>query len=211
MIFKIAFVHIILFSIIANSFSDFSSNELSKIKSQYGPKAHKRVLLLKKVIDKSKKAKALHKLKYINSFFNKIRYKTDIKHWKKKDYWAIPFELIGTAAGDCEDYAIAKYFSLIKAGISSKKLRIAYVKLKRKRTKFDEAHMVLLYFHKPNSVPIVLDNVNKKLKLASKRKDLKLIYSFNAAGLWKAKNKGTSQKRVGSNKLAKWKSLVDKL
>jgi len=208
---KFIFIYLAIFLITANSFDDITNKELAKIKSKYGVKAFKRTSLLKKVIDKSKKAKALHKLKYINSFFNKIPYKTDIKHWKVNDYWAIPFELIGTAAGDCEDYAIAKYFSLIKAGISSEKLRIAYVKLKRKRTKYDEAHMVLLYFHKPNSVPIVLDNVNKRLTLASKRKDLKLIYSFNAAGLWKAKNKGTSQIRVGNNKLVKWKNLINKL
>ena len=194
-----------------NAFTDFSKNELNSVKSSYGDKAHKRVVLLKSIINKSSKAKDLQKLKLINTFFNTIKYKTDIKHWKVSDYWAIPFEMIGTAAGDCEDYAIAKYFSLIKSGVNSNKLRIAYVKLKRRRTKFEEAHMVLLYIHKPNSVPIVLDNVNKRLTLASKRKDLKLIYSFNASGLWKAKNKGSSQKKVGKNKLAKWKKLVNKL
>ena len=34
---------------------------------------------------------------------------------------------MGTGGGDCEDYAIAKYFSLIKLGIPDEKLRITYV------------------------------------------------------------------------------------
>ena len=34
---------------------------------------------------------------------------------------------MGTNAGDCEDYEIAKYFSLIKLGIPDSKLRITYV------------------------------------------------------------------------------------
>ena len=43
---------------------------------------------------------------------------------EKKDYWATPIEFMGTGAGDCEDYAIAKYFSLINLGIPEDKLRI---------------------------------------------------------------------------------------
>lgn len=210
---KAKLVLLLLFTFM-NYINAFSINktDLNNVKNKYGQKAYKRTLGLKKVIEKASTAKSLEKLKYVNRYLNKIKYLTDIKHWKKHDYWAAPFEFSGTGAGDCEDYAIAKYFSLIKAGISEKKLRIAYVKLKRKRTKYDETHMILLYYHKPNSTPIVLDNVNKRLKLASKRKDLKFIYSFNAGGLWQAKNKGSSsQKRVGSNKLKQWKKLINKL
>jgi len=71
--------------------------------------------------------------------------------------------------------------------------------------------MVLTYYHKPGATPIVLDNINKKLKLASKRTDLRPIYSFNAGGLWQAKNKGKTSLRVGSNNLKNWKSLMSRI
>ena len=162
-------------------------------------------------MQESQNKKVLHKLKNVNDFFNKIKYKRDLAHWGKNDYWAAPFEFMGTGAGDCEDYAIAKYYSLIKLGIPEHKLRITYVKLLRKRTKYEEAHMVLTYYHKKNSTPIVLDNVNKKLQLASKRKDLKPIYSFNANGLWQAKNKGKSSIKIGSNNLKAWQDLMTRI
>ncbi len=71
--------------------------------------------------------------------------------------------------------------------------------------------MVLTYYHKPGASPIVLDNVNKKLKLASKRTDLRPVYSFNASGLWQAKNKGKTSKRVGKNNLKNWKKLMSRI
>lgn len=186
-------------------------SKVDKVAAKYGKKAEKRVLLWDKLIKNAQSKDILHKLKDVNDFFNKIKYKTDSRHWKKKDYWATPFEFLGTAAGDCEDYAIAKYYTLRKLGVPEKKLRIVYVKLKTRRTKFEEAHMVLTYYHKPDATPIVLDNVNKKLKLASKRPDLRPIYSFNARGLWQAKNRGKTQKRVGKNNLRNWKSLMSRI
>ncbi len=189
--------------------SYISQKQLNKISSKYGKKALVRVKAWNDMMQSTQDKKILQKLKKVNDFFNKIRYKTDPRHWRKKDYWATPFEFMGTGAGDCEDYAIAKYFSLRKLGVKENKLRITYVTYKRRGTKYDQAHMVLTYFHKANSTPIVLDNINKKLKLATKRKDLKPVYSFNAGGLWQAKNKGSI--KVGKNNLKAWKSLMSRI
>ena len=202
---------IFLTLITATSTFNISNKKLTAYTKKYGAAATKRVLIWDRVMEESKNVKVLKKLKNINDFFNKIKYKRDLAHWGKKDYWAAPFEFMGTGAGDCEDYAIAKYYSLRKLGIPEHKLRITYVKLLQKRTKYEQAHMVLTYYHKPNSTPIVLDNVNKKLKLASKRKDLKPIYSFNANGLWKAKNKGKTSTKIGSNNLKSWKDLMTRI
>ena len=195
----------------ANTPHNLTQKELNKFTAKYGKKAQKRVLIWDNVVENAKGKKTLQKLKSVNDFFNKIRYKVDIRHWKKKDYWAAPFEFMGTGAGDCEDYAIAKYFTLRKLGIPDNKLRIMYVKYRGRKTGYEQAHMVLTYYHKPNSTPIVMDNINKKLKLASKRKDLKPIYSFNAGGLWQAKNKGKSFKQVGKNNLRSWKDLMSRI
>ncbi|MEA1915286.1 MAG: transglutaminase-like cysteine peptidase [Campylobacterota bacterium] len=190
---------------------NISTSALNAIEKKYGKKAKQRTILWDQMLQKAKGQKVLNKLKAVNDFFNRIKYLSDKRHWRKNDYWASPFEFLGTGAGDCEDYAIAKYFALRKLGIPDKKLKITYVKLLRRGTRYEEAHMVLNYYHKPNSTPIVLDNVNKKMKLATKRKDLKPIYSFNAAGLWQAKNKGKTIQRVGKNNLRNWKSLLSRI
>ncbi|MEA3554634.1 MAG: transglutaminase-like cysteine peptidase [Campylobacterota bacterium] len=195
----------------ANSLKNISEENLIKIEKKYGKKAKRRVELWDKMLEGAKDKKALEKLKAVNDFFNKIKYGTDKRVWKKRDYWAAPFEFMGVGAGDCEDYAIAKYFALRALGIHEEKLKITYVKLKQKRKKYEEAHMVLNYYHKPNSTPIVLDNVNKKLKLATKRTDLKPVYSFNASGLWAAQNKTKSLKSQGENKLKKWQAMMSRI
>ncbi len=211
---------IILFSILiistlavisttANKTYFIDNSKVNKVNKKYGAKAKKRVELWDNMLQKSKDEKILKKLKNVNDFFNKIRYKTDPKHWKRKDYWATPYEFLGTAAGDCEDYAIAKYYSLRKLGVPESKLRITYVIYKKRNTRFDQAHMVLTYYHKKGATPIVLDNINKKLKLATKRKDLKPVYSFNASGLWQAKNKGSV--KIGKNNLKAWKSMMNRI
>ena len=202
----------ILFTILLASMPVYVSIEqLIKIEKKYGSKAKQRVLLWDQMLQSAKDKNTLEKLKIVNDFFNKITYKRDSVHWKQNDYWASPFEFLGTGAGDCEDYAIAKYFALRTLGIPDEKLKITYVTLKRSNTKFEEAHMVLNYYHKEGKPPIVLDNINKKLKLATARTDLKPIYSFNAAGLWKAQNKGKTEERAGDNHLKNWKSLMEKI
>ena len=214
---KILFISIIaLFTILltyptAKATYNISQKDLDTFVKKYGNRAEKRVLIWDKLIESAKDKKTLQKLKLVNDFFNRIPYKLDKRHWGQTDYWATPFEFLGTGAGDCEDYAIAKYYTLRKLGIAEEKLRITYVKYLKSRSKYEQAHMVLTYYHKKNSTPIVLDNINKKLKLASKRKDLKPIYSFNAQGLWKAKNKGRSSQRVGKNNLKSWKNLISRI
>ncbi len=204
----ITFFFVFIINSIASSTQFISNSKLNQVKTKYGNKAFKRVELWDKMLQKNQNEKILYKLKNVNDFFNKITYKTDPVHWKKKDYWATPFEFMGTGAGDCEDFAIAKYFSLKKLGVPEEKLRITYVIYQKRNSKYDQAHMVLTYYHKPEATPIVLDNINKKLKLASKRKDLKPIYSFNASGLWQAKNKGSVKIK---NNLKAWKSLMSRI
>ncbi|PIF04928.1 MAG: transglutaminase [Arcobacter sp.] len=211
-IFRYIAAVVIFFTIVFGSMtSHISLKQLIQIEKKYGKKARQRVLLWDQMLIRAKNKKTLVKLKMVNDFFNQITYKRDSLHWKKKDYWASPFEFLGTGAGDCEDYAIAKYFALRTLGIPDRKLKITYVTLKRRNKKFDEAHMVLNYYHKSNKPPIVLDNIDKKLKLATSRKDLNPVYSFNAAGLWRAQNKGKTQQSIGSNNLKNWKSLMERI
>ena len=89
----------------------YDFNKLSSLaKIRYGDGAYQNVLALHQLVSQLKSASEPEKLKQINNFFNqKINYAEDIDLWGQSDYWATPLESLGHEAGDCEDYAIAKY------------------------------------------------------------------------------------------------------
>ena len=71
--------------------------------------------------------------------------------------------------------------------------------------------MVLAYYETPTSVPLVLDNINRRILPANKRRDLSPIYSFNGHGLWAAKAMGTGRKLRGSGPMKMWDDMVERL
>jgi predicted transglutaminase-like cysteine proteinase len=147
------------------------------------------------------------KLKQVNDFFNQVRFLDDIKHWGKKDYWATPVEFLISNGGDCEDFSIAKYYTLKEVGVDMDKLSISYVKA----LKLNQAHMVLTYYEKPSAMPVVLDNLIPEIKPASQRTDLLHVYSFNGDNLWLSK-KGRRTTLVGtSDRLGPWVQLKSRL
>lgn len=147
----------------------------------------------------------VEKLTRVNNYFNsEIAFTSDQSHWQKEDYWATPLESLGSKGGDCEDFVIAKYFSLIQAGIAQEKLRITYVKA----LKLNQAHMVLAYYSAPRSEPLILDNLTSKILPASKRRDLSPVYSFNGLGMWLERMKGSSIRIGDPNRLNMWMDLL---
>lgn len=146
------------------------------------------------------------KLRRVNDFFNRrIAFDDDISIWGQSDYWATPLETMGSGRGDCEDFSIAKYFSLIDLGIPVAKLRLVYVKALQNgpNGRLLQAHMVLAYYASPNADPLVLDNLLGEIRPASRRTDLSPIFSFNSAGLWQ----GTGNQSSKSN-LSRWQDLL---
>ena len=143
------------------------------------------------------------KLEQVNRFFNQLYFVDDIKLWGKKDYWATPLEFLGSNAGDCEDFTIAKYFSLLELGVPDKKLRLIYLKA----LELDQFHMVLAYYPTPSAIPLILDNLDKEIKPATQRTDLLPINSFNGQHLWLMKGKGNGQQAGRSSRLSLWNDL----
>ena len=182
---KFVFLFTFLFLVSSNLFGttlEFVTKEqIKKVELIYGEEGKKRLLQFNKMLQSAQYKSILTKLKLVNNFFNTLTYKQDKIHWKEKDYWASPFEFIGSGAGDCEDYAIAKYFALRLIGIDSSKLKITYVLLADKSKKDAVHHVVLNYYHNPKLTPVVLDNINKKIQLATKRKDIKLYRTIDIA------------------------------
>ena len=145
-----------------------------------GP-ARQRILDWSDLIQRSGELPEKDKLTAVNRFFNaKLRFVDDQRNWGQNDYWATPIEALVKGAGDCEDYSIAKYFTLRRLGIPAEKLRITYVKA----LNYNQAHMVLTFYATPTADPLVLDNLISDIRPASQRKDLLPVYAFNAEGLY---------------------------
>lgn len=181
---------------------------LTQIEEKYNKFARERVANWQALIENSQELTELEKLEAVNTFFNSnVLFINDINLWQQEDYWATPVEMLAIGAGDCEDYSIAKYFTLKEIGVPEEKLRITYVKA----TEIDQAHMVLTYFETKRSIPLVLDNLKIDIQPATERTDLVPVYSFNGAGLWLAKSRGGG-KRVGeSSRLSLWQDLEKRM
>lgn len=181
--------------------------QIARLAQQFGPVAKERLTGWREILinPKYKKLSEREKLELVNNFMNRTQFIDDIVHWGKEDYWATPVEFLSTDAGDCEDFSIAKYFTLRTLGVPDEKLRITYVK---ELVIYNQAHMVLAYFPTPDAEPLVLDNINKTIQPASTRTDLLPVYSFNGSGLWLAKEQtGRAQQVGGSDRIGHWRDL----
>lgn len=145
-------------------------------------------------------------LRPVNGFFNRIPAIEDKDHWGVEDYWATPAEALASDGADCEDYAIAKYFTLKELGVPVGRLRIVYARAWQSRT----AHMVLAYYRTPQSDPLILDNVDGTIRPAADRPDLIPVYTFNDEDLLMTRQ-GQPALRVSATSNRKWKDLLARL
>lgn len=178
---------------------------MKQIRERFGEQAYERVLAWQRLALDNQALSQAEKLSTVNSFFNQIPFVSDMEHWGREDYWATPLELLATNGGDCEDYSIAKYFTLRKLGIPDEQLKITYVKA----VQLNQAHMVLAYYPEPGAEPLILDNLINEIRPASQRPDLIPVYSFNGEGLWLTKLSSQEGKRIGdASKLKNWQESM---
>jgi len=203
----VGFTLLAVTSPIAQQKTVFTPQVYARIGAIYGTEASEDVAKWRQLVTELQSEDLDEKLYQINRFFNRFDFVDDLVHWQQKDYWATPIEFISTGAGDCEDYTIAKYFSLIELGVPEQQLRLMYVTALELR----QPHMVLAYYETPTSIPLVLDNINRRILPANKRRDLSPIYSFNGNGLWAAKAMGTGRKLRGSGPMKMWDDMVERL
>ena len=157
-----------------------------------------------RVLDLAREQPVSVRLERINQFFNiRTIFQSDLEAWGQTDYWATPLETLMHGRGDCEDFAIAKYFSLLSIGVPESRLRLIYV-----RAQIDgvsQAHMVLGYYERPDAEPLILDNINGLIEPASRRADLLPIFSFNGEGLWAGGMKASGDP---TERLSRWRDLL---
>ena len=184
--------------VLANADPFVPQSVIVNAEKKYGNFAKNRFVDLEDRMDEIKDKSITIKLNTVNTYFNLIKYKTDLENYGVDDYWATPWEFVGRNGGDCEDYVIAKYFALRYLGIPAKLMYFTYVR----SSLFKEAHMVLTYFETPTSEPLILDNNNRLVLPASKRTDLTPIYNFNGEVL------SATEKKNNHKTMQKWDDLI---
>jgi predicted transglutaminase-like cysteine proteinase len=101
-----------------------SSGELLAVEARYGKEARERVQSWRQLIEANKPQPDSAKLEMTNQFFNRLIFEDDSLHWGVNDYWATPVETLATNGGDCEDFSVGKYFTLIELGVADQCLRL---------------------------------------------------------------------------------------
>ncbi len=152
------------------------------------------------------------KLKQVNAFVHKsLNYQLDSVLWSREDYWATPLESLSRGMGDCEDFVIIQYITLLSAGITDDQLRLIYVRARigGPASPITRAHMVLGYYPTPGAEPMLLDSLMEDILPASERTDLTPVFSFNSSELW-AGGAGAS---AGSStaRLSPWRNVLNRM
>ena len=118
------------------------------------------------------------KLARINEFFNQWPYTEDAA----EDHWATPREFVQNS-GDCEDYAITKYYALRFLGIPPEQLRIAAVWNARKK----EGHALLAVITSTEGgmETLLLDCVTDEILTWKTARHYHPVFYMNEDFLWR--------------------------
>jgi predicted transglutaminase-like cysteine proteinase len=185
---------------------------LSLALERYGQQAADTVAAWRRMLEEARHLGEPEKLEVVNTFFNRrLLFEDDMVVWQQADYWASPLEFMGRGAGDCEDFAISKYMSLLLLGVPNEKLRRIYVRARfgGVNSRQSQAHMVLGYYAQPVTEPLILDNLISTIRPAAQRPDLTPVFSFNNEGLWVP---GTATSAADpTTRLSRWRSVLERM
>jgi predicted transglutaminase-like cysteine proteinase len=168
----------------------------------------KRLAKYEEVKNKAKNLDVNKKLTQINLFINGSLAEFDNASMGIDDYWMTPKEFFIKGHGDCEDYVIAKYFTLLELGVKKENLYPAIVSVKES----PGFHLVLLYVEDKNKSPLVLDNLSFKILPFSKRTDLTPKVAFNEIDSYTLTREKFLQKAdIDWGKENKWEKLLNRV
>jgi len=177
----------------------------SYARQHYGAKAGRAVESWQAMLAQAAGLDEQEKLRMANGFWNNALIGgEDISIWGQVDYWATPLQSLAKGSGDCEDYVIGKYFSLLYLGVAPEKLRFVYVRAQIGSQSI--AHMVLGYYPQPQAEPLVLDSLVDRIQPAHNRPDLTPVFSFNAQGVYMPGGKRSSVEGIG-----RWRDLLSRM
>jgi predicted transglutaminase-like cysteine proteinase len=130
-----------------------------------------------RILKQARDLPVFEKLKTVNAFFNKWPYRLDQDAYGTSDWWATPQEFL-KLSGDCEDFAITKYYALRELGFSADDMRIVVLQDRIRGI----AHAILAVFVDTDAY--VLDNVSSVVFSHSKYRHYVPYYSLNEKYRW---------------------------
>ena len=116
------------------------------------------------------------KMTAVNTMVNRRRYAEDRRNYGRSDYWASPSEFL-RQGGDCEDYAILKFASLMALGVQDQDMRLVVGRLAN-----GTPHAFLAT--DISGQEYILDNRQTQVYLTVNRKDYVPKYSMNLSYRW---------------------------
>ena len=119
----------------------------------------------------------MEKLHAVNQFFNRWPYKSDAEAFGRREYWASPTTFM-SRSGDCEDYAIAKYFALRQLGFGKDQLRIVVLYDRIRNV----GHAVLAVYES-NDI-LILDSLSNFITTHTRYRHYIPQYSMNETTRW---------------------------
>ena len=202
---KLLILLLIAFNVYASNYPSFTKYELQNIQKHSGNIAKNRALDYEQTINSFKKLPKNQQLIRVNSYLNQLLPQVDTLNQQSSDYWETPKEFLTIGYGDCEDYAIIKYYTLLKLGFKKNKLFITTAYEKYSGT----YHMVLSYFESFNKSPLILDNLSFRILDLKTREDLKIDKFINYQGVFRLNEKNKLIWIAGS--YPKFENLVKKI
>lgn len=121
----------------------------------------------------------MDQLNQVNDWSNEHLYIEDQINWGLDDYWETPHEFM-EISGDCEDYAISKYYTMRALGVSADRLRIIIL---QDLNLGGVIHAVLGVYGK-NDELFILDNQSKRVTPALKIYHYRPIFGINENSWW---------------------------
>ncbi|MBC8238572.1 MAG: transglutaminase-like cysteine peptidase [Helicobacteraceae bacterium] len=179
----IKIISLLLFPLLlaANGYPHFTTKDFINLEKKSGRIAKNRAMDYQQKVESLKPYDQTKQLNILNNYLNQLLPQYDAVMQKQEDYWASPKEFLQTGYGDCEDYVIIKYFSLLKLGFDKDRLYLTTVH----ELYTGGYHMVLSYFKKGVKSPLILDNLSFRILELSKRNDIKADTFINANGVFK--------------------------
>mgnify|MGYP003143547727 CR=1 FL=1 len=164
-----------------NRSSRIARSELSSLKRCMGNPAScssRGLRIWAETVNQLASIPAARRLAAVNSAINKVgRYRSDAAVYGVPDYWASPVEFF-TNGGDCEDFALAKYWTLKALGARSEDMRVVVVKIRSS----SEGH-ALLQVGRSNGAHL-MDNRTNAVSRAAVDRRYAPIYAVSNAGSW---------------------------
>jgi len=121
----------------------------------------------------------LDRLEAVNRYVNaRVTFVDDRRQFHTADLWSAASDTLRSGRGDCEDYAIAKYQMLRRAGVSDRDLYLVIVKDLVRRA--DHAVLVV----RAEGRMLLLDSGADEIADAANAQDYRPVLSFAAGKVW---------------------------